>query len=470
VNTSFDHTMSYTYDNVNRLTEAMATGNSSFTQTYGYTGDGSTGQYGNMTCKTGCANMPANVTFSASTNQITSPNYTYDAAGDLTKDSSNSTAHTYQWDAEGRVSKVDSGTTWTFTYNAMGDRVAWVSGGVTSDHLFDPSGTWLGVAGSYSFVMLGIRPLAVYNTSDTWFHHVNNIGSRTMMTAHYGNATQDMVFYPFGGLWLNWGGGGLEFADLTYDDPNSNSQLTTYRLFSGNLGRWHSPDPLGGDVTNPQSLNRYGYVLNNPTGLIDPLGLDPGQGSDPGECDCNDPNCVNAACWGPGWPPGFWPPNGGEGSGGSGGGGPAIHLPTGNTGGPGMPNGFLEPGTGVIDLDVTFGITTWGWPLVVACATDPVCAVPAATVAVAGAGYLVYKGIQAGVQVYQSSAKARDIRQIARAYCIDPNVLGAAVHADKKGGPSEPGYDLSKQGIIDIAKRLSEDPRNRIPGCVPHPF
>ena len=36
-----------------------------------------------------------------------------------------------------------------------------------------------------------------------------------------------------------------------------------------------SPDPYLGsaDIGNPQSLNRYGYVLNNPTGAVDPSGL-----------------------------------------------------------------------------------------------------------------------------------------------------------------------------------------------------
>ena len=78
-----------------------------------------------------------------------------------------------------------------------------------------------------------------------------------MMTAHYGNVTQDMVFYPWGDEWLNWGGGGLEFADLAYDDTNLNVDFTEYRAMSNNMGRWHSPDPLGGDISNPQSLNRY---------------------------------------------------------------------------------------------------------------------------------------------------------------------------------------------------------------------
>jgi hypothetical protein len=33
-----------------------------------------------------------------------------------------------------------------------------------------------------------------------------------------------------------------------------------------------SADPLGGAITNPQSLNRYAYVINNPLSLIDPSG------------------------------------------------------------------------------------------------------------------------------------------------------------------------------------------------------
>ena len=42
-------------------------------------------------------------------------------------------------------------------------------------------------------------------------------------------------------------------------------------------GRWVSPDPAGlgaVDPSNPQSWNRYAYVTNNPTGLVDPLGLE----------------------------------------------------------------------------------------------------------------------------------------------------------------------------------------------------
>jgi len=37
---------------------------------------------------------------------------------------------------------------------------------------------------------------------------------------------------------------------------------------------------MGGDIMNPQSLNRYAYVLNNPETFIDPLGLSCAQGQE----------------------------------------------------------------------------------------------------------------------------------------------------------------------------------------------
>src|SRR5208337_2283889 len=124
-------------------------------QSYSYTADGSTGQYGNMSCVSGCSTP--NLTFSASTNQIISANYTYDAAGELTKDSSNARAHTYQWDAEGRVRSVDNGATWGFTYNALGHRVQWTysNGAGAYQQMFDPNGGWLGIAGALDVLRWG---------------------------------------------------------------------------------------------------------------------------------------------------------------------------------------------------------------------------------------------------------------------------------------------------------------------------
>jgi RHS repeat-associated protein len=46
------------------------------------------------------------------------------------------------------------------------------------------------------------------------------------------------------------------------------------RYYSGAQGRFTSPDPLGGHLADPQTLNRYAYVRNNPLRFNDPTGLD----------------------------------------------------------------------------------------------------------------------------------------------------------------------------------------------------
>jgi len=40
------------------------------------------------------------------------------------------------------------------------------------------------------------------------------------------------------------------------------------------MGRFMQPDPVGGHNDDPQTLNRYAYVRNNPLSLTDPTGLD----------------------------------------------------------------------------------------------------------------------------------------------------------------------------------------------------
>jgi RHS repeat-associated protein len=45
------------------------------------------------------------------------------------------------------------------------------------------------------------------------------------------------------------------------------------RYFSGAQGRYTSPDPIAGLLANPQSLNKYAYVINNPLIATDPTGM-----------------------------------------------------------------------------------------------------------------------------------------------------------------------------------------------------
>jgi RHS repeat-associated protein len=56
-------------------------------------------------------------------------------------------------------------------------------------------------------------------------------------------------------------------------DTETGLYHTWFRQYDKTQGRWMSVDPLAGDIANPQSLNRYAYVLNDPINLFDPLGL-----------------------------------------------------------------------------------------------------------------------------------------------------------------------------------------------------
>lgn len=83
--------------------------------------------------------------------------------------------------------------------------------------------------------------------------------------------------YPFGeDTWYASQVGVGRFKFTTYErDGESGNDYAIMRYHVNRLGRFSSPDPLAGSITNPQSLNRSAYVLNDPPNLIDPLGLWP---------------------------------------------------------------------------------------------------------------------------------------------------------------------------------------------------
>ena len=45
------------------------------------------------------------------------------------------------------------------------------------------------------------------------------------------------------------------------------------RMYDPNLKRFLAADPIKGVLTNPQSMNAYAYVLNNPLKFVDLVGL-----------------------------------------------------------------------------------------------------------------------------------------------------------------------------------------------------
>jgi RHS repeat-associated protein len=101
------------------------------------------------------------------------------------------------------------------------------------------------------------------------FGHVNALGSETQDTEYNGAVTRDALFYPWGQFWV---ARGLFASFPDVDSETIGFDVGRARNYNYTQGRWMTPDPLGGDITNPQSLNRYSYVMNNPFSNIDPTG------------------------------------------------------------------------------------------------------------------------------------------------------------------------------------------------------
>ncbi len=190
----------------------------------------------------------------------------------MTGDGTNS----YTWDGENHLKSVGTSS---FTYNAYGWRVFNSNASVT--YLYDPSGQFLGGqagGGGNSAIPLGSRELAEYQGNGANFAHINRLGSRTQTTDYAGNGGQAILYYPWGQVWSNPSGQyGVSlfqvYASLLLYDTGTDGYVPPFRYYIPEKGRWLTPDPLGGWVFNPQSFNRYAYVLNNHTNLIDPLGL-----------------------------------------------------------------------------------------------------------------------------------------------------------------------------------------------------
>jgi hypothetical protein len=62
----------------------------------------------------------------------------------------------------------------------------------------------------YTIVRFGERAWVVYTPSETYFKHVNLIGSTTMYSNHTGAVAEDVPFAPYGGLWESGGSGGYK--------------------------------------------------------------------------------------------------------------------------------------------------------------------------------------------------------------------------------------------------------------------
>ncbi len=103
----------------------------------------------------------------------------------------------------------------------------------------------------------------------------------------------ELRYTPFGETRSTWGG---TLTDRRFTGQREESGLGALydygaRLFSPYLNRWIQPDTIVPDLANPQSLNRFSYVRNNPLKYIDP------SGHREIECEPWEPGCGANGRW-----------------------------------------------------------------------------------------------------------------------------------------------------------------------------
>jgi RHS repeat-associated protein len=88
---------------------------------------------------------------------------------------------------------------------------------------------------------------------------------------------QDIDYHPYGGEENDYCTTPVhQHHKFTGKERDTESGLDNFgaRYNASSMGRFMTPDPMGGHQEDPQTLNRYSYVRNNPLSLTDPTGLD----------------------------------------------------------------------------------------------------------------------------------------------------------------------------------------------------
>jgi len=104
----------------------------------------------------------------------------------------------------------------------------------------------------------------------TDYYHTDHLGSTRLITDEQGNVVTDSTYTSFGESTVSG-----EDEPYLYTGKEIDSTGLYYygaRYYDPETGRFISKDPGFGRLGNPQTLNRYVYVLNNPLKYIDPDG------------------------------------------------------------------------------------------------------------------------------------------------------------------------------------------------------
>lgn len=231
--------------------------------------------------------------YDGSTNRWMGGSSSYDAAGNQQAGLSRS----FAYDGEGRMtfSNMYGANQIWYAYDGDGRRVGKFELLVLSATSTDFRSTICARDAFGNTVAEYCSPDCAYGALGTTYYTTDGLGSTRVETDAGGNVKRRYDYLPFGqeipAQWptavgtrtvgmryqLSASTDAMPAAKFTGKERDAETGLDYFgaRYLSGAQGRFTSPDPLlsSGKPWEPQSWNRYSYVLNNPLRYTDPIGL-----------------------------------------------------------------------------------------------------------------------------------------------------------------------------------------------------
>ncbi|MFC2018020.1 RHS repeat-associated core domain-containing protein [Chloroflexota bacterium] len=196
---------------------------------------------------------------------VGSTSYTYDANGNMTSRGSQDIT----WDAENIPMSIGDAT---FVYDGDGNRIMKTENSETILYINKYYEKNLTTDEETSHYYLGGKEVAYKNNSGLTYVHQDSLGSTALTTNTSGSTVSTVRYYPYGDI--RYQSGSLTTDKLFTGQRLDDTGLYFYnaRYYDATIGRFISADSIVPDWTNPQSYNRYSYVLNNPLKYVDPTG------------------------------------------------------------------------------------------------------------------------------------------------------------------------------------------------------
>ena len=129
------------------------------------------------------------------------------------------------------------------------------------------------------FIYAGNRKIATITdtgiNATIAYHHEDHLTGASVDTDSTGAVLQETDYHPYGSTRTELSATGYA-NDYQFTGQENDKETGLYyyyaRYYDSILGRFISQDPWQGDIQDPQSLNKYSYVKNNPVKYVDPTG------------------------------------------------------------------------------------------------------------------------------------------------------------------------------------------------------